>query len=101
MSFILCSSRSAELCVLLRQSFESVILTHLYPGCQISLYVTVLHNDGGVLAASINAITLALQNAGIAMIDMLCACTVGLADNKPVIGMNPKHIHSSSISQKL
>jgi len=80
--------RATELSILLRQSFESVILTRLYPGCQIDIHVHVLQNDGGVLAASVNAITLALQNAGVAMTDMLCACTVGLADNIPIIDLN-------------
>ena len=79
-------SRSTELALLLRQSFESVILTSLYPGSQISLHVQILQNDGAAFAASINALTLALQNAGIAMKDMLCACTVGLGDNTPLLG---------------
>ena len=81
-------SRSTELALLLRQAFESVILTSLYPGSQISLHVQILQNDGAAFAASINALTLALQNAGIAMKDMLCACTVGLGDNTPLLGRN-------------
>lgn len=79
-------SRSTELALLLRQAFESVILTSLYPGSQISLHVQILQNDGAAFAASVNALTLALQNAGIAMKDMLCACTVGLGDNTPLLG---------------
>lgn len=80
--------RTTELCVLLRQTFESVVLTQLYPGSVLSLHVQVLQNDGGVLAAAVNALTLALCNAGVPMKDMLCACSVGLADNTPMIGKN-------------
>ena len=83
-------SRSTELALLRRQAFESVILTSLYPGSQISLHVQILQNDGAAFAASINALTLALQNAGIAMKDMLCACTVGLGDNTPLLGRNTR-----------
>lgn len=85
----LSSSRSTELALLLRQSFESVILTSLYPGSHISLHVQILQNDGGAFAASVNALTLALQNAGIPMRDMLCACSVGLGDNStPLLDLN-------------
>ena len=79
-------SRSTELALLLRQTFESVILTQLYPGSHISLHVQLLQNDGGALAASVNALTLALQNAGIPMRDMVCACSVGLGDTTPLLG---------------
>ena len=79
-------SRSTELALLLRQTFESVILTQLYPGSHISLHVQLLQNDGGAFAASVNALTLALQNAGIPMRDMVCACSVGLGDTTPLLG---------------
>src|SRR4051794_23427736 len=79
-------SRSTEIALLLRQAFESVILTTLYPGSTLSLHVQILQNDGAALAASVNALTLALQNAGIPMRDMLCACSVGLGENTPLLG---------------
>jgi len=81
--------RSTEMALLLRQSFESVILTTLYPGSHLSLHVQVLQNDGAALAASVNALTLALQNAGIPMRDMLCAASVGLGEQStPVLDLN-------------
>jgi polyribonucleotide nucleotidyltransferase len=36
----------------------------------------------------VNALTLALQNAGIPMRDMVCACTVGLHDTTPLLDLN-------------
>lgn len=80
--------RSTELASLLRQTFESVILTSLYPNSHISLYVQILQNDGAAFTASINALSLALQNAGIPMRDMICACTVGLHDTTPILDLN-------------
>jgi exosome complex component RRP41 len=51
--------------------------------------VQILQNDGAALAASVNALTLALQNAGIPMRDMLCACSVGLGEQStPVLDLN-------------
>lgn len=65
-----------------------MILTSLYPGSHISLHVHLLQNDGGAFAASVNALTLALQNAGLPMQDMVCACTVGLCDTTPLLDLN-------------
>ena len=53
----------------IKQIFEACIQTHLYPRSQIDIFVQVLHADGGEVPASINAITLALIDAGIALND--------------------------------
>jgi ribonuclease PH len=36
-----------ELGMLIRQTFESVVMTALYPRSQIDIYVQVLQSDGG------------------------------------------------------
>jgi hypothetical protein len=40
----------------------------------------------GLNAACINAATLALVDAGVPMLDVVCACTAGILDKTPVIG---------------
>jgi ribonuclease PH len=92
------ASRSIEISLLLRQSFESVILTSLYPGSTVSLFVQVLSNDGGAFAASVNALTLALTNAGIPMKDMLIAATVGMGDTTPLLGK--RKVQESEVEQR-
>jgi len=61
----------------LATAFSSTLFTHLYPHSTISLSLHVLSNDGSLLAACINAATLALIDAGIPMSDYLTACTAG------------------------
>lgn len=39
--------RTAELASAIKSTFEPVIHTHLFPRSQISIYVTVEHQDGG------------------------------------------------------
>lgn len=39
--------RSTEISLVIRQTFESVILTHLFPRSQIDIFVQVLQADGG------------------------------------------------------
>ncbi|KKA21033.1 Exosome complex endonuclease 1 [Rasamsonia emersonii CBS 393.64] len=45
----------------------------------ISIQVSVLSADGSLLAAAINACTLALVDAGIPMPGLLCGCTAGMS----------------------
>jgi len=61
----------------LSSAFASVLFTHLYPHSTISINLHVLSQDGSLLAACINAATLALIDAGIPMSDYIAACTAG------------------------
>lgn len=56
---------------------SSNLFTHLYPHSTISVTLHVLSQDGSVLAACLNAATLALIDAGIPMSDYIVACTAG------------------------
>ncbi|XP_065686269.1 exosome complex component RRP41 [Patagioenas fasciata] len=72
--------QAGELALLLRDTFEAAILTHLFPRSQIDIYVQILQADGGTFCAGVNAATLALMDAGIPMRDYVCASTAGLAE---------------------
>ena len=50
--------------IMLRQVFESVLLLSLQPRCVISIIVQVLHSDGSVISCAVNAVCLALMDAG-------------------------------------
>ncbi|KAH3762254.1 exosome component 4 [Pelomyxa schiedti] len=79
---------TTDVAVMLKQIFESVILTSLYPGSVISVFVQILQSDGGVRPCAINAATLALVNAGIPMKDLVCACSAGAVDGTPLLDLN-------------
>lgn len=70
--------RIAEICSLLESTFEPVIQTHLYPRSTIDIFISIERQDGGVLPCAINAVTLALLDAGISMSDYVVALSVGL-----------------------
>ncbi|KAF0695430.1 Aste57867_13779 [Aphanomyces stellatus] len=70
------------------QIFESIISTQLYPRSQIDIFVQVLHADGGELAACINAVSLALIDAGIAMKDFVVACSAGYIQQTLLCDLN-------------
>ena len=77
-----------EAALMIRQIFESCILTQQFPRSQISIFIHILQNDGGARAAAINAATLALINAGIPMRDFVTACSAGFVDSTPIIDLN-------------
>ncbi|CAH0550846.1 unnamed protein product [Brassicogethes aeneus] len=73
--------KSTELSMHLQQALLAAIKTELYPWSQIDVYVEVLHADGGIYPACVNAATLALIDAGIPLKEYVCACTASLANN--------------------
>lgn len=79
--------RLQEFSLALRQTFEEAVQTQLSPRSQIDVSVLVLEQDGGVLQTAINAVTLALVDAGIPMNDYICATSAGLVDNNAILGI--------------
>lgn len=73
---------------LLRDVFETAIIGSLHPRSQIEIYVEVLNADGSVLAAAINATTLALINAGIPLYDYVLATSVGYLAKTALLDVN-------------
>lgn len=73
---------------LLGDAFETAIIGNLYPRSQIEIYVEVLNADGSVLAAAINATTLALINAGIPLYDYVMATSVGFLAKTALLDVN-------------
>jgi exosome complex component RRP41 len=64
-----------EACGALKQSYEAAVQTRLYPRSEICVSVHVLAADGGALVAALNAGTLALIDAGVAMRDFVTAAS--------------------------
>lgn len=71
------SRRTLELQSTISNALTASLHTHLYPHSTISISLHVLSQDGSLLAALINAATLACVDAGIPMTDYVVACTAG------------------------
>lgn len=69
-------SQSKELSVQLKEALEAAIVLEQYPKSEIGIYVTVVEDGGGLLAACINAASLALCDASISMHDVLVAASM-------------------------
>ncbi|CAJ0572543.1 unnamed protein product, partial [Mesorhabditis spiculigera] len=73
---------------LVEKTFETVIFTENYPKTQIDIHLMVLEEDGSVLSTCINAASLALCDAGVAMKGVVSAITCGMAEGKPICDLN-------------
>jgi exosome complex component RRP41 len=76
-----------ELAATVKSTFEPVIQTNLSPRSEIDIYIQVLQQDGGLLQACINGTTLALANAGIPLLDFVCAVTGGIHSTSPLLDL--------------
>jgi exosome complex component MTR3 len=74
-----------ELGLLLKECLESTVRMNLYPKSRIDVFVTVLEDGGGVLAASITATGLALVDAQIDMYDNLIGCGISIHKDRLLV----------------
>jgi len=77
--------KSQEMQLQLQKTFEAAIVTATFPRSQIDIFVEVLQSDGGTLPACINAATLALIDAGVPLKDFVCACSVSVQGDTPLV----------------
>jgi len=69
--------RTQEMQFSISSAFADTIFTSFYPQSTITIVLHVLSQDGALLAACLNAATLALVDAGIPMKDYIASCTTG------------------------
>lgn len=63
--------------ITIAKTFAATLHTHLFPHSTIAISLHVLSQDGSLLAALLNATTLALIDAGIPTTAYIAACTAG------------------------
>lgn len=88
--------RVQELQTTISQAFQSHLFTHLYPRSTIHISLHVLSLDGALLAACLNAASIALVDAGVPMPSILAAITSGsivptdsnMAKPEPILDLN-------------
>ena len=95
-------SRIAEIQSTISSAFSSTLFTQLYPHSTIHIALSILSLDGALLAACINAATLALIDAGVPMSDYIVACTSGtITSSNSISNTDPEKNTSSDPSDPL
>ncbi|CEF68531.1 Exosome complex component RRP41 [Strongyloides ratti] len=72
----------------LESVFRKCVVTELYPRSQIDIYIDILLNDGSVMAACMNAASVALATSSIPMRYVPTTVTVGYCDSDYVLDLN-------------
>eukprot|EP00871_Galdieria_phlegrea_P004043 jgi/Galph1/463/GphlegSOOS_G5253.1 len=80
--------KSVEIASSIKKIFENVLITSSFPRSRVDVFVQVLQADGGERCAAINAVTLAMVNAGIPMKDLIVSCSAGFIENTSLIDLN-------------
>jgi len=80
--------RSIEVSKVSRLALEPVIFSRYYPKTVIDIFVEILQADAGTRTAGINAASVALADAGIAMKSLVSSCAVGKVDGVLVLDLN-------------
>lgn len=80
--------RLGEMTNALEETLKDVVMISTFPRSEIDIFVEILNSDGGVLAASFNAVMLALINAGIPMIDYVVAVGAGNIQGQALLDLN-------------
>ncbi|AEA47062.1 exosome complex exonuclease Rrp41 [Archaeoglobus veneficus] len=77
--------RSIEISKVSREALEPVILKELFPRSGIDIFVEVLQADAGTRTACLNAASVALIDAGVAMRGMITAVAVAKVEGEIVL----------------
>ena len=77
--------RSVEISKVSREALEPIIMKELFPRSGIDIFVEVLQADAGTRTACLNAASVALVDAGIAMKGIVTAVAVAKVDGQLVL----------------
>lgn len=80
--------RAMELSEVISFAFQNVVQLEKFPMTAIDVHVEIVQADGGTRCSAINAVSLALADAGIPMKDMVQAVSVGKIDGKLALDLN-------------
>lgn len=78
----------------LEETFSSIVMTSTFPRSQLDIFIEISNADGGVLASTFNAITLALLDAGVPMSDYVLAGSVSYVQGHFLL--DPNRLEESS-----
>ncbi|XP_022083413.1 exosome complex component MTR3-like [Acanthaster planci] len=69
-------SEEKQMGLVVAQALQPAVCLHKFPKSQLDVFVTVLQNDGSVLAAALTCASVAVADAGIEMYDVVIGCSL-------------------------
>lgn len=84
-----------EISINLRETFETAVITHFAPRTEVVVNIHVLAQDGDLMPACVNAMCLALVDAGVPMLEFVAAVGVAVCGDVPLL--DPNHIEAQEL----
>ena len=84
------SRRSQEICKVTREALEPALFLDEFPKCVIDVFINIIQANAGTRTAGINAASVALDDAGISMRDLVASVAAGKIDKDYVIDLAGK-----------
>ena len=78
------SRRGTEISKVLNEALSNVIFFEDYPKTAIEVYAEIIQANASTRCAALNAASMALVEAGVAMKDLICSCSVGKIEGQLV-----------------
>lgn len=75
------SRRDREISKVTSEALEPAVLTQLYPGAAIDIYIEIIEAEAGTRCAGLTAASVALADAGIPMKGLVASCAAGKVDD--------------------
>ncbi len=79
--------RSVEISKVTSEALEPVVMTRLYPGTAIDVFIEILQAAAGTRCTGITAASVAIADAGIPMKDLVPACAAGKVGGEIVVDL--------------
>lgn len=74
-----------DLSAMLEEALEPAVCLEKFPKARMDVFVTVLEDDGSVLAAAMTVASVALADAGVEMYDLVVGCSLRQIGNRSLI----------------
>jgi exosome complex component MTR3 len=90
-----------ELSQQLAEALEVALLLNKFPRASVDAFITVLEDAGGVAAAAVCAVSLALAEAGIDAYDLVAACSAAAFGDRVVLDPSEEELRRPDLTAAL
>jgi exosome complex component RRP41 len=82
------SRRDREIGKVTSEALEPVVLTQLYPGAAIDVFIEIIEAEAGTRCAGLTAASVALADAGVPMKGLVASCAAGKIEDEVVLDLS-------------
>ncbi|BAM38891.1 exosome complex exonuclease rrp41 [Theileria orientalis strain Shintoku] len=85
-----------DLSLSVKSTYQEMIISHYYKGCSLNVFVNIIEYDGSIKSTVLNAVGVALVDAGVAIKDLVSSSTVISLDSIILTDPNQMELKAST-----